>query len=77
MAGFIEPTVILVEKRSGSYSPGRNFWSCDNCYTLMETRNCDVSSGDICSCFEEGVDIANGTEYGLTGAIFTDDPIEN
>jgi 1-pyrroline-5-carboxylate dehydrogenase len=72
---FIEPTVILVENDRARIAQEEIFGPVITVIPYGD-KNCDVTSGDICSCFEEGIDIANGTEYGLTGAIFTDDPIE-
>jgi len=72
---FIEPTVILVESDQARVAQEEIFGPVITVIPYGD-KNCDVTEGDVCSCFEEGVDIANGTEYGLTGAIFTDDPLE-
>jgi len=72
---FIEPTVILVENDQARIAQEEIFGPVITVIPYGD-KDCDIEEGDVCSCFEEGIDIANGTDYGLTGAIFTEDSLE-
>jgi 1-pyrroline-5-carboxylate dehydrogenase len=72
---YIEPTVILVDSDQARIAQEEIFGPVITVIPYGD-KECDNEDGEICSCFEEGIDIANGTDYGLTGAIFTEDPLE-